>query len=248
MRKGGRRWSKRGGGPVARGDRARAKGKIEEKRDPRAFNPRKRNSSWIHFERKRAFCGAQRIGILFTLMWWVGGGAGVHRGVGFGVVNWKERGLPRIRPGDKGMTTVVRSSWQSQTSDPFLPLLLSFFMQWLKSARPNENERMSACESRWPIVHIHGAFCLSRDSSCCAARSLRGKLLRLDATTTDENSLIEASRSLFCFIADLKVGVSEFTTNFAIVDSNSPRQLWCLNLESLEQMWVRTLVSGFETL
>jgi len=198
MRKGGRWWT---GLAVVRGDRARTKGKIEEKCDPRAFNPRKRNSSWIHFERKRALRGVQRIGVLFILTWWEESEAGVQRGDGFGVVDWKERGLSRIRPRDKGMTTVIRSSWLSQTSDPFLSPSLFFY---LVTKKRTVEWKMRGCRyaNRDGQLYIFGAFCLSRCPSFCVARSPRGKLL---IRYNDEREPFDQSTMTFALlIADPK--------------------------------------------
>lgn len=111
---------------ATRGDRARAKAKAEEKRDPRAFNPQKRNSSWVHFERESELSAGHKGPKSIVYCDVREGRGGAITGVASGRVGLEEGGgSRRIRPRDKGMTTVARSNWQSYTFSPFSSFHLS---------------------------------------------------------------------------------------------------------------------------
>lgn len=61
------------------------------------------------------------------------------------MVDWEEGGSPRIRPRDKGMTTVARSSWQSRAAasarlTPFLSLSFSVVLLRFYSAHERRTD------------------------------------------------------------------------------------------------------------
>lgn len=96
-----------------------------------------------------------------------------------GIVDWKERESPRIRPRDKGMTTVACfSCWRNQTTSLALSLLfLLSFSIWKARKRTKTRSGRRYANRGEPIVHIHGVFCLPRSLLLRIMRSLRGKLL-----------------------------------------------------------------------
>lgn len=67
----------------------------------------------------------------------------------------------------------------------------------MKGARTKTRGGHRYAESRRPIVHIHGAFCLSRSLLLRAVRSLRGKLLI--RYYNDEREPFDRNITRFCF-------------------------------------------------
>lgn len=217
-----------------------------ENRDPRAFNPRKRNSSWIHFERKRAFRGAQRIGVLFTLTWW---GRGVMKGerrciegggeMASGWLTGRREDCREFDHAIKGWQRWFARVGRARLPTPFSRcLFLSFFLfsGWKARDRTKTKGCRHANRSGW--LYIFTRLFVSR-GPCCAVRSLRRKLLIRRYNDGREPFDRSTMRSIL-FIADAKAWHPWWLRVPRLRNySNSLRQSWWLNLESLGGKWVR---------
>lgn len=112
-----------------------------------------------------------------------------------GTVDWKERGSPRIRPRDKGMTTVAcvlvgSRLFHHSRSVPSISLASSlfFFFHSADERRANRRKREADVGMRIEVAdctYSRGPF-VPRGPSCCAPWDLSGENCLLGTTTTDE--------------------------------------------------------------
>lgn len=159
-----------------------------------------------------------------------------------GIVDWKERGSPRIRPRDKGMTTRWLASELAEP-DFSAPVLVArsffflFFFFFLFSgwkAHGRKREADVGMRNRGGRLYIFTGPFVSRGPSCCAPWDLSGENCLLGTTTTNASPLIETSRGSVSLIADpalvVPAMISLLIPRLRGYLNCSPRRLWYLNL------------------